>query len=274
MSQKPRNPKYGMNVWKSNEPQKVKTISHPIVKPFEGKSALCFFGQPRTMDYCFPSIKKQILDVNHPDVFIVSDSQEVRIKELYNPVAMEIYSVDYVWKQVGNKQTKYVIHDWRAVPEKDVSLSWKTLQCEKLLFNYEKEHGKYDLVMLGRFDTKFLYVQTITKPEENTLYVPYINACLMPPDESGHHFDGISAHFCWATSDTMHKLMKTYLYLDEYYKEADAWLAEKLLDWMCKRNNIITKFVDVSLMLIRGTSDKPTAFYKQSLQEFPEFLRG
>jgi hypothetical protein len=262
---------YGTYGWKHRDRSLDNCPPKPKVEPFQGKSALCFYGQFRTGDYCYPSIKKTILDINHPDIFIVSEGDGEHIKEVYHPVSMETYSHAEIVRKVGSKKTKYKIHDWRAVPEKDVLVSWQNMRCEKLLDKYEKEHGKYDLVILGRFDTKILYVQTITKPDDNTLYVPYVNACLMIPDSEGHHFDGVSAHLCWGTSDTIHKLMNMYLYLDDYYKEADAWLAEKLLLWLCEKQKITIKFVDVSLMLIRGTSENPLAFYNQPLSEFPEF---
>jgi hypothetical protein len=262
---------YGTKGWKNRviEPPKP---TKPKVEPFKGTSALCFYGQFRTGDFCYPSIKQNVLDISHPDVFIISESDKKHLEELYHPVRMENPTHEEIWKKVGSKRTKYKIHDWRAVPEKDVAVTWQAMRCNKLLSDYEKEHGIYDVVMFARFDTKILYVQTITKPEENTLYVPYINACLMKPDSSGKHFDGISSHFFWCTSATAHKLFDTYKHLDEYYKETTAWLAEDLLAWMCQKYSIVTKFVDISIMLIRGTSENPLAFYNQPLTEFPEFL--
>src|SRR3989304_4806894 len=52
--------------------------------------ALMMCGQPRTMEFCFPSQKKHILDAYHPDVFIYSDDQRQRMIELYNPVTIDV----------------------------------------------------------------------------------------------------------------------------------------------------------------------------------------
>lgn len=236
------------------------------------KSALCLLGQPRTMEYCFPSQKKHILDVYNPDVFIVSDEGRGRMTELYNPVAIEIHAQEKIWQEIGERRTSYVSHSPETKPESDMSVLWKAWRGGELLKEYESLHGIYDLVFISRFDVKFLRVPVITEIKENTLYVPQVNAYLSPPDSKGNHYGGYSAQLCWGSSAVAKLMMNMYNLSGQYYQEAGKWHSEKMLKWTFDRAGIAVQHVDISMMIIRGTSDAPLAFDYRPLAEYPEFI--
>lgn len=236
------------------------------------KSALCLFGQPRTMEYCYPSQKKHLLDVYHPDVFIVSDEAGERMRELYNPVAMEIKSQDEIWQEVGERKTKYINHSPETKPWNDVSVNWKGWRGGQLLKDYEADYGVYDVVFISRFDVKFFYIDPVTVIDEDTLYVPLVNAYLSPPDPKGNHYGGYSTQLCWCSSRVAHILLDLYNAGDRYYQAGRRWHTETILKWMCDENKIKVKHVNMSMMIIRGTSDAPRAFSGEPLEHFPEFL--
>jgi hypothetical protein len=243
------------------------------------KVALCIFGQPRTFSFCFPSVKKHILEPYSPDVFIASDSQGDRINALYNPVAVEIHSQDEEWQLIGERKNKYgtlvpfpEFPQYPISPPHDLSFMYKGWRCGELLKEYEATHGCYDVVIVTRFDTKFLYVQPITMPEENCLYLPTIDACHTVPDERFY-----ASHLYWGSSAIGKLMLNAYNWSDQCYNEIHRWCGEMMLKWACDRNNIKVQHTNVNFMLIRGDSEHPRSFeagwgYPLSATNYPEYL--
>ena len=239
------------------------------------KTALCIAGQPRTMEFCFPSLKKNIIDVYHPDIFVCSDSQGDRIKELYNPVDMEIYTQDAIWWFIDDRRTNYNNRIMNAQPENDLSVMWKSMQCGKMLKEYEREHGIYDIVLLTRFDVKFLHVQSIRMPEERALYVPQKDAFQFDTgNTNGVHFGGYSSQLCWFTSRTAEILLDIYNISDQLYKELGFWHSETMLKYLCDKEAINVKFVDIDMMIIRGTNENPLGCWGEPLSKYPKYMEA
>lgn len=234
--------------------------------------ALLLAGQPRTFEYCFPSLKRHLLDIYHPDVFICSDDQGKRLKELYQPAGIEIHSQDEIWQAIGDRRTRYTSHSHETVPEKDLSVMWKAWRLGEMLRGSEAQGGKYDTVIISRFDVKFNRIQPIGRADENLLYVPYINAFLSPPDPVGHHYGGYSTQLCWCSSRTASLLCDMYWWGEQYYQQAGEWHSERMLAWFMERHGIKAQPVDISMMIIRGTSQNPMAFDGKPLSDYPEFL--
>jgi hypothetical protein len=246
------------------------------------KVALCMYGQPRNFEFCFPSLKKHILDVYHPDVFTCIDEQGDRIKELYNPVAMEVCSQEQTIKEIGPRRRMYgkivACPHWPTfqinVPN-EISLMYYALKCKHLLKLYEEEHGIYDVIIMTRFDIKFLHIQPITLPEENTLYIPLVDANQWPADPIRLHWTlGHAIHIGWGTSKLMSTLIDTYNWSDEYYKKVGVFCGEIMLKRFCDDNNIKIVYTDVEQMIIRGTKDNPIAWDRLSLSDthYPQYL--
>lgn len=217
----------------------------------EPKIAFCISGQPRTMEFCFPSIKTHILDIYHPDVFIVSDSLESRIQELFNPIDIEIHTQDEEWLAIGEKRTKYISHDPPTVPERNVSIFWKSFRCGEMLREHERLHGRYDIVLIGRFDVVIHRVQAIAVPEEGVLCVPRVDAHLLPPDANGYHFGGYSAQLCWCSSRVASLLFDEYFWSDQYYQLYNWWGCEPMLRWFLERHGIKIQHVEIDMSIKR-----------------------
>ena len=247
------------------------------------KIAFCLFGEPRTMEFCYPSMKKHILDVYNPDVFICSNEQESKMRELYNPVSIEIRSTESEEVVMGEHRIRYGKvfpcpnqPKYPKYPHHDLSGMYKAWRCGELLKLHEKEHGKYDIVMTTRFDNKFLYIQPITKPEKHSLYIPLIDANQGKADENGIYWKtGYAAHFWYGTSDIARIMFDTYNWTDDYFKASGIWNGEMALKWKCDTEKIKIHHIDVKFMLIRGTNALPCAagaeWYPLSDTYYPEY---
>jgi hypothetical protein len=253
--------------------------------------ALCVFGQPRTMEFCFPSIKKHILDVYHPDVFVASDYQGDKIKDLFHPIDIEIHPSDEEAKIIGDRRFRY--GDIVSFPEdaqssirpyENLSFMFKAWECGELLRKREIRYGIYDVVIAIRFDAKFLSIQEIALPEENCIYIPRVDACQNTINEFGLHVSstgqggvGYGAQIFWGSSAVVKSILDSYIWSDTCYNETHRWCGEMMLKWFCDRNNIKVKYTDVTFMLIRGDNEHPRsheAGYGKLLSEtnYPEYL--
>ena len=52
-----------------------------------------------------------------------------------------------------------------------------------------------------------------------------------------------------------------------------GYIPEHVVKNYCDRNGIVAQFVDMQMMLIRGTNEAPLSFDHQPLSEYPEYLR-
>jgi hypothetical protein len=248
------------------------------------KVALCVFGQPRTFEYCFRSIKKHIIDTYKPDVFLASDYQEIRLKELYNPTDMKITSLVNELELIGERRYKYGAQvpfpeypQYPIRPPEDLSFMFKQLKCVEMLQKHEDEYGKYDVVISTRFDAKFLHIQPINIPEQDTLYIPRIDACQNECDKNGLHGGvGYGSHILWGSSDVMKSVLSSYIWSDECYNELHRWCGELMLKWFCDKHKIKVQHVDVTFMLIRGDNQNPRSYedgrgYPLSPSNYPQY---
>jgi len=256
------------------------------------KIALCVYGQPRTFEFCFPSVKKHILDVYHPDVFIASDSQGDKIKELYRPVTMEIHSPNEEWQFIGDRRYRYGVlvpcpgwlPQFPISPEQSLSFMFKGWRCREILKAYELEHGVYDIVIATRFDVKFLRIPPITIPEKNCLYIPHTDANLGPIDEQGLHWNlGYAAHIYWGSSAIISLVLDAYNWSDGYFQEIQVWCGEMMMKQLCDKHNIRVQYMDIPCMIIRGDNTHPRSCSPRngsqggellSATHFPEYWSG
>jgi hypothetical protein len=245
------------------------------------RAALLLCGQPRTMEFCYPSQKQNLLDVYCPDVFISTDDGMSRMIELYNPVSIDVRSQQDICSRAIRMRLKYNRPENEIMTKAALSISWKCYRANQLKRKYEIENGfNYDLVFISRFDVKFKKIQAVTEVKENTLYVPLIGAYhVTPPDQPGIHWLGYSTHLCWMNSYVANMLSGHTLATEkDYVKLATEALPingnnpEHVLKYFCDDNKINVEFVNIEMMLIRGTSEKPLSFHNYPLENFPEYL--
>jgi hypothetical protein len=246
------------------------------------KVALCIHGQPRTFEFCFPSIKTNIIDKYNPDIFICTDSQETKIRELYRPTKMMICLDDDINKYLGVRRFSYgkVIPcphwpTFQIRPPEVLIAMYRMLKCKEMLQKYENQYGRYDVVITTRFDIKFLHIQPILLPDENVFYIPRVDANQWTADEQRLHWVlGHSAHIWWGTSKLTEKILDSYSWSDEHFKLTGIFCGETLTKSYCDKNNIEVQYTDVEQMIIRGTKERPMAWDKMPLSAtyYPQYL--
>lgn len=229
------------------------------------KMAVCIYGQHRTAEFCAPSLKKFILDIYHPDVFVCSEWGGDILKRIYNPTGIEIYSEDETLKINANRN--YSIGEWYNIigwpqyhvnTKQALSSMFKGWRCREMLREYEIKHGDYDVVFVARPDVKFLYIDPITLPKENTLYLPRIDAHQWPADKDGIFWHiGYSSHTWWSSSELAKRFLASYHWCDESFNETGAWNGEIMVKWFCDKYKVNIQQVDVTQMIIKGSKEHP-----------------
>jgi len=243
------------------------------------KYALLLAGQPRTFEFCYLSLKHHILDVYNPDVFICADSEGEKLAQLYKPVGMAIVNHQDAYQEAIDLRNSLGLSP--NIPEAALSVAYKVMLCNGMKMAQEiVNKAAYDVIILTRFDVKFATVQPIGEIKLDTLYVPFIDAYPIKSDERpGHHWGGYSAHLSWMSSHVADKLANMYFSEVDWLKLATEAKAdwgqnpEHVLEFYCTRNNINVEFINVDMMLIRGTSKSPLAFNNTSLKSYPKFRR-
>ena len=243
------------------------------------KSALIITGQPRTMEFCYPSLKRHILDVYKPDVFLVSDAEESRMIELFNPVRIDIRRQEEIDIRYKTLRLRYTAPDREPVAAKDLSCAWKVYRASQLKQDFESRFEFiYDVVLITRFDVKFHCVPEIKTPEPNTLHIPRRGAYwITPPDKPGIHWHGYSAHLCWMPSPVADQLAGIYFQGEDNFKIASevaewGYIPEHVTKNYCDRAGIRAVFEDMDMMLIRGTNEAPLSFQSTPLKDYPDYL--
>jgi hypothetical protein len=252
------------------------------------KYALLMCGQPRTMEFCFPSLKKHILDVYAPDVFICSDDQGQHMMGLFQPKKMDISSQETILNAAEKLREKHLPE---LLPIPVLSAGWKFYRCFQLMQEYAEQNKlQYDCVIVCRFDLKILSIEPIAEIEENAIYVPKVDGYpevpqyildIYPESFQNHlHWGGYSTHLCWMTPSVAEKISQIYFDDVDNNRLATAAKAEwgqnpeHVLKWFCEQNSITPKYYDGEMMLIRGDSNCPMAFNWQPLSKYPRFLKG
>lgn len=246
------------------------------------RMAVCIYGQPRNFEFCFPSLKKHLLNVYNPDVFICTDSQKNRIMELYNPVAIKIYTQEEINKEIGPRRYMYgkiiPCPNWPTFqinPPNEMNLMFLVTKCNELIKSYEETHGSYDVIVMIRFDIKFLYIQPIIIPKENILYLPRIDANQWPVDKNGLYWAlGYANHTCWGTPAVIQLILDTYHWSDEYFKKVGVFCGEIMLKRLCDDRDIKIQHTNVTQMIIRGNKEVPYAWNRLPLSKthYPQYL--
>jgi hypothetical protein len=235
------------------------------------KVAFLLYGCPRTYEFCFPSVKKHILDVYDPDVFICTDSEEEGMNK-YNPVFLEIRPE---YEILGDAKRLRARFGESQVKNRELSSSWKVLQCTLAKKRYEHINNFiYDVVLFGRFDAKYLYIQPIESPQENTIYIPQVDARQEAP-KNGLTYNGYSAQLFWCSSQVADIMGTSYYAERNYTGELKVEMndePERVFKYVCDENHICPQYVDIKFMIIKGTSDHPLAFDFKTLERYPEYL--
>jgi hypothetical protein len=187
------------------------------------------------------------------------------MKETYHPVAMEVISQEEQRARIGERIHRYgdevpnpgPYKDYPIHPAGDLQFLYKMWRCREMMRDYEEKHGEYDVVVVTRFDAKFLNIQPIEKPKPNTFYIPLVDAFGKKAENGIHWGMGYATHIWWADANTASTILDSYNWSDEIFKETHQWCGESMTKYFCDKMGIKVEYTDVEFMLIRGTSREP-----------------
>jgi len=177
------------------------------------KIALCFSGQTRSFEKGYEYYKRNLLDHHDVDVYIHSwIPANSEIVKLYNPVSFS-FSTPLV-EDVNSKYTN-TPNPQKYPPNNTYSMLYSLYMVSKMI------KTKYDWVIKSRTD----YALNVNIPFEelnsNFLYIP--NCRMVPERDFGND------QFAFSSQSNMDKYMKTFLYIDEYYKAGNQFIGEDMM---------------------------------------------
>lgn len=168
------------------------------------RTALCLSGQLRTFNLCYPSLKKHILDIYFPDIFIhtwntqgnvslkrnnkedtTTHKENIDVEQLIsllNPKLMTISPYhNNMFDSLNNvskpKKLYGIYHENKGM----IPMFYSIHQCNELKKQYEKKHNKtYDMVIRCRPDLEYLnyipqHIINSYKKNKETIFIPSWN---------------------------------------------------------------------------------------------------
>jgi len=172
------------------------------------KVALCISGQLRDFDECYPSIKKYILDIYHPDIFACFDKEDDKVKiksfiNKMNPIATMLSDDKYT------KNVKF------ELPKNTILMFKKIYECNELKKKYEHSNNfKYDVVIRIRPDLIFRSRLPLELNDNDSLSIPtyygknYMIYFTNMPNFNGY---GLCDQLAFGSSRIMDKYSEFYI---------------------------------------------------------------
>lgn len=195
--------------------------------------ALCLSGQPRGLATAHEYIKKNLLDIHNPDVFVHSWTQgcpketQDEIKELYAP--KRAWYLPHFHKNYFAKYTRIASPKHPAFNTGHAFAS--VFLANELKRFYELNHGfRYDIVIKARFDYALNRILPIVDIEPGKVYVP---DCRVDPNKVV-----CNDQFAFGTSEVMDLYCQTFQNMDRIYGMGFIFNGEDLLSGNLQINEL------------------------------------
>ena len=197
------------------------------------KIAVCFSGQPRSLEAAYPYYKKNLFDPN-PDaqIDVFCHSWEGvsldNIYSLYKPKKGLLSpslpsSLDKKYTKTPNPE--------RHPPRFTVSAFFSIFQSNLLRIQHEQENSKYDWVIRTRYDYALNAEIPFHKLSQDKLYVPN---CRISPQR-----DFCNDQFAVGSSHIMTAYSSTYLWLEQFYSRGTEMIGENMLSENLKMYGLV-----------------------------------
>ena len=214
------------------------------------RAAFCLTGEPRTFEFCYPSIQKFIIDVYHPDIFICTDGGHGdRFSELYNPLEMHVVSQMENSEAIRGMRDKYTNHPIEAVVENNASLFYKWKICGSL----KEKHGEYDVVIFGRPDMEIVrFDPGQCDMEKGTIYLPRVDALGNSYGNDGILYGGWGGQLSFGDESVAKVFSSMYDNIESLYDQNKEWHTERLFMKHCLNSGIKRKPFEINFRLVRS----------------------
>lgn len=192
------------------------------------KVAICFSGQIRTFEECWPSYY-QLLESYDCDLFAATPPNQI--------------IQNYPFKEVLIQKDRVMPDPWYNMNHHPKSPGQSMLSqflfielSNNVRLQYEKQHNiSYDFVFRTRFDNQIIGdLPDLSQCDPNQIYIP-----------AGHDHPechpelGISDRFAFGGSHVMNVYSNKIQEIDEFMANPDSWyFAEVILKWVLTKNQI------------------------------------
>lgn len=199
------------------------------------KVALCFSGEVRTFEECWPSYNEILSDYSC-DLFAVSPPNDVLHR--------------YPFKKVLYQEDHIIPDRWHYLNNNPQSSQQNMLRqfyfielCNNLRLEYEQDKGiEYDFIFRIRLDNLMTgKLPSLADCDPRNIYIP--TGCDHPEAFPGL---GINDRFAFGGSHVMNVYSNKLQILDEYMSDSSSWFfAEVILKWALINQNVkIERFAD------------------------------
>jgi hypothetical protein len=227
------------------------------------KTALCFSGTGRSIEYTFDNLRENLIDNldDFVDVFVyVAETPKAALTEKYFSDFSNNIAV--VKEEYTNPSgSGYVFENsWppRSNLEKGRDVYLKMIRSRKYLMDMvDSTDIIYDRVIFSRMDVVYenKIMENIKDLDMNYLWIP-----------SFHHWrGGYNDRFAISNQDIMRTYMSQADCMEEYKNEGFVFHAERALKHHLERHNISPKIFNCNFARVRGDGKQCETF--ESIQE-------
>ena len=204
------------------------------------KIAICFSGQLRTFEKCWPSYLP-LLEKYDCDLFAATPANDILKNYPFTDVLIQPDQImPDPWYNINNHP--------KSPGQPMLSQFFFIELANKVRLKYQEEHNvQYDFVIRTRFDNKIIGdFPDLNFCDPNQIYIPagHDNPECRPES-------GISDRFAFGGSHVMDIYSNKIQEIDEYMSDTENWyFAEIILKWVLIKNDIqINRFPDIVKVL-------------------------
>lgn len=215
------------------------------------KTALCFTGTCRSLEYTYENIRRHLLETIEADIFLlIADNPHAH-------KVHEYFTLPQTKKLIVEAEPDYDLTglQFRAgwpPPTTTTQIYYKMIKsrqrCDEILKTYEEEVGEeYERVIFSRLDVKYFNdVGTlIEKIDLNNLYVPDFH------NTFGGAINGYNDRFAVSNRKNMHIYFDAVESAHPFVDSGQTITAETLLKWHLLNSQVNVMHVPVRFTRVR-----------------------
>lgn len=182
------------------------------------KIALCFYGQPRSVENGYQYFKKFILDKHDVDIYahLWEHANINAFFDLYSPITYKVEKqINFIVPEgIYGIQPWHGEHAFTTHAFNSISQAYSYYECNKLRNSYSSKHNiNYDLIIKARTDTKIYCLDMeFIKP----------NMYNVPAEPSGFIYNDVIA-FCSSNISDI---------IANKYENFNTWYSNKVYDFI------------------------------------------
>ena len=230
------------------------------------KTAVCFTGQCRSLEYTHESIKNNLLDLlGDCDIFMyISENDSSYKAEKYMTATQLVIKPDPI---LDLNNINHMQADCRGGINGYMQMLYAMKKCNEMRINYEKNNNiKYDRVVRSRLDVRYFDKLPADFDEydiNNYVYTPDFH-CWSVVQGAGHN-----DRFAVSNGNNMNIYMSEYDFIKRYSLLGHTIHAESSLHYHLEYHNLKVKTVPIRFTRIRAGGIEEDLHIQQDSTTWP-----